>query len=49
VADGFNALAMRVLPNVKAATDNNQQVVAAALYGRTLTSFQSTVILSERG
>jgi Family of unknown function (DUF5677) len=49
VAEGFNALAMRVLPNAKAATDNNQQVVAAALYGRVLTSFQAAVILSERG
>ncbi len=49
VAEGFNALAMRVLPDVKAATNNNQQVVAAALYGRALTSFQASLILAERG
>ncbi|MFX1803094.1 DUF5677 domain-containing protein [Paraburkholderia sp. A1RO-5] len=49
VAEGFNALAMRVLPNVKAATDSNQQVVAAALYGRALTSYQAALLLAERG
>lgn len=49
VAEGFNALAMRALPNVKAATDSNQQVVAAALYGRALTSYQAAFLLAERG
>ncbi|WP_199029058.1 DUF5677 domain-containing protein [Ralstonia sp. ASV6] len=49
VAEGFNALAMRILPHVKAATDSNQQVVAAALYGRALTSYQAALLLAERG
>lgn len=49
VAERFNALAMRTLPNVKAATNNNQQVVAATLYGRALTSYQAALLLAERG
>ncbi len=49
VAESFNNLGMRVLPAVKADKTNNQQLVAAALYGRTLTSFQASYILTERG
>lgn len=48
-ADSFNELGMRVLPAAKADQSSNQQVVAAALYGRTLTSFQAAYILAERG
>lgn len=40
---------MRVLPNVKPASDSNQQVVAAALYGRALASYQAAFLLAERG
>lgn len=49
VAEGLNGLAMRALSNVTPATDSNQQVVAAALYGRALTSFQAALLLAERG
>lgn len=49
VASAFNNLGMRVLPAVNADQTSNQQLVAAALYGRTLTSFQATYILTERG
>ena len=45
----FNALGMQVLPNAKASTTDNQQLIAAALYGRTLTSFQAAIVLAERG
>lgn len=48
-ADSFNALGMRVLPAAKVNQSSNQQVVAAALYGRILTSFQAAYILTERG
>ncbi|WP_175805410.1 DUF5677 domain-containing protein [Burkholderia ambifaria] len=48
-AERFNALAMQVLPNVKPASDSNQQVVAAALYGRALASYQAAFLLAERG
>ncbi|WP_404821592.1 DUF5677 domain-containing protein [Paracidovorax oryzae] len=40
---------MRVLPYVKADQFSPQQLVAAALYGRVLTSFQAAVLLAERG
>lgn len=49
VANSFNKLGMRVLPAVKADQSSNQQLVAAALYGRILTSFQAAHILTERG
>ena len=49
VAESFNNLGMRVLPNVKADLNNNQHLVAATLYGRALTSFQAAFILTERG
>jgi hypothetical protein len=48
-ATRFNALGMRLMPNAKAGTTDNQQLVAAALYGRVLTSFQAANILAERG
>ena len=48
-ATAFNTLGMRVLPNVKADQSSNQQLVAAALYGRLLTSFQAAFLLAERG
>lgn len=40
---------MRVLPNVKADQSSNQQLVAAALYGRMLASFQAAFLLAEWG
>jgi hypothetical protein len=49
IAASFNKLAMRVLPTLRAGTANAQQLFAATLYGRTITSFQSAVILAERG
>lgn len=49
VASAFNNLGMCVLPAVNADQTSNQQLVASALYGRTLTSFQATYILTERG
>lgn len=49
VATAFNALGMRVLPKVTADQASNQQLIAATLYGRTLTSFQAVFLLSERG
>src|SRR5712675_3120617 len=48
-AGRFNALGMRVMPNAKAGTSDNQQLIAAALYGRALTLFQAANILAERG
>ena len=45
----FNALGMRVLPKVKADQASNQQLIAATLYGRILTSFQAAILLAERG
>ena len=49
VAESFVKLGMRVLPEVKAGQTNNQQLIAAALYGRALTSFQAAYVLTERG
>ena len=49
VAKSFNDLGMRILPAVNADQTSDQQLVAAALYGRTLTSFQAAYILTERG
>lgn len=49
VAAMVNRFGMQVLPELKAANNSKQKLVAATLYGRTLTSFQSAVILSERG
>lgn len=48
-ATAFNTLGMRVLPDVKADKSGSQQLVAAALYGRVLTSFQAAFLLAERG
>lgn len=48
-AAAFNRLGMQVLPELRAGTDNAQQLFAATLFGRALTSFQSIVILAERG
>lgn len=49
VADSFNNLGMRILPAVEPAQNSNQQLLAATLYGRALTSFQATYVLAERG
>lgn len=48
-ATAFNTLGMCVLPNVKANRSSNQQLIAAALYSRVLTSFQAAILLAERG
>src|ERR1700730_15061637 len=47
--ESFNNLGMQVLPAVKVDQANNQQLVAATLYGRTLSSFQAALVLAERG
>lgn len=49
VADRFNNLGLLILPQVKPLQSSNQQVVAAALFGRALSSFQAAYILVERG
>jgi hypothetical protein len=49
VADTFNNLAIRVLPEVKPSQSNNQQMLSAILFARTLTSFQAAIVLAERG
>jgi Family of unknown function (DUF5677) len=49
VAARFNSLGMRLLPCLKPETTNNQQLLVAAAFGRTLTSFQSALLLTERG
>jgi hypothetical protein len=49
VATRFSNLGMRLLTALKPNTTSNQQLLAAAAYGRTLTSFQSAYILAERG
>jgi hypothetical protein len=49
VAMRFSSLGMRLLPALKPNTNNNQQLLAATAYGRTLTSFQRAYILAERG
>lgn len=48
-AEAFVSLGMQVLPAVKADQTSYQQLVAAALYGRALTSFQAAYVLTERG
>jgi len=48
-AEAFNDLAMRVLPAIKVDPSRNDQLVAATLFFRILTSFQSAILLSERG
>lgn len=49
-AMSFNELGMRVLPKVNADQASSPQLIMAPLlYGRTLTSFQSAYILTERG
>lgn len=49
VADSFNNLGMQVLHAMKVDVASNQQLLAAALYGRALTSFQASCFLAERG
>lgn len=49
MAESFNDLGLRVLPAVKPDQSSNQQLLAAALYGRILTSFQAAYTLAERG
>lgn len=49
VADSFNDLGMRLLAAVKPNQNNNQEMHAAVLYVRTLTSFQAACVLAERG
>ena len=48
-AAAFNELAMTVLPELRCDAMSNQQMVAAPLFGRALTSFQATCLLAERG
>ncbi|EEF26623.1 conserved hypothetical protein [Ricinus communis] len=48
-ASAFNDLGMLMLPVAKADQSDNQQLVAATLYGRTLTSYQAAYLLTERG
>jgi hypothetical protein len=49
VVTTFSNLGMRVLRVLKPATTSNPQLLVALLFGRALTSFQSTIILAERG
>jgi hypothetical protein len=49
LAASMSDFAMEVLPLLKPGTSNNQQLVAATLFGHALTSFQSAYILVERG
>jgi hypothetical protein len=42
-------LGMRALKGIEPATNDNQQFIAAVLFGRALTSFQAAYILTERG
>lgn len=44
VATSLSKLGMRVLPVLKPDKTSNQQLLAAALSGRVLTSFQSTYV-----
>ena len=47
--ESFNNLGMQILPAMKVDQASNQQLVAATLYGRTLSSFQAAQVLAERG
>lgn len=49
VAEAFNELAMYVLRDIHVDPASRQEVLAASLFGRVLTSFQSAIILCERG
>jgi hypothetical protein len=49
VATSLSNPGMRVLPVLKPNKTSDQQLLAAALYGRVLTYFQSTYVLTERG
>jgi len=49
VAESFNDLGMRVLLAMKISQSSYQQLIAGALFGRTLSSFQSALVLTERG
>ena len=47
--EACNRLAMDVLPHVKPATTDKQQLLEAAFYGKAVQSIQAVVILAERG
>jgi Family of unknown function (DUF5677) len=49
VGSSFSALGMKVLSVLNPDKANNQKLVAAATFGRALTSYQSAYILAERG
>ena len=49
LADRAHGIAVRALPMIRPPVEDNQRLVAAALYGRTLTSFESAYLLAERG
>jgi len=49
VAEAFNELGMCALRGIDIDPANQQEVVGDSLFGRVLTSFQSAVILCERG
>jgi len=49
VAEAFNELGMCALRDIHIDPANRQEVLGDSLFGRVLTSFQSAVILCERG
>jgi hypothetical protein len=49
VADGAHRIAVEVLPQLKPPQTDNTRLLAALLFGRILTSFQSAYMLTERG
>ncbi len=49
VAEAFNELGMCALRDIKLDPANQQELLGHSLFGRVLTSFQSAVILCERG
>jgi hypothetical protein len=49
LATDAHQIATEVLPLLRPPTTDNARLIAAALYGRIVTSFQSIYILSERG
>ena len=49
LGESYNDLAMRVLPRITADNASSEQLLVAALFGRTVTSYQAACILIERG
>jgi len=49
IAQELEALAMEVLPKLEPPITDNMRLIAAVLFGRILTSFQSVYVLTERG